>query len=439
MKKLKLLVLLTMISGGIFAQGINFEQNLSWLQIKEKSKAENKFIFMDCNATWCGPCRFMADSVFTQQKVGDFMNEKFISVKVQLDTTKNDNAYTRQWYKDAAEISKANKVTNLPAYLFFAPDGKVVHKDVGAKGGKSFIAIANTAVDPSKQYYTLIERFHSGDLMPEEMPVLVKATKDLGDKDTSLEIAKKYMHVYLDKLSEQDLLTKSNLEFIDENMEVLHSNDRVFSVYEKQFEKVDAILEYKGYSKSRIDYIITKEEITPSIKIAKSNNSTPDWKSITKVIKKKYKSIYVGRNIAAAKVSWYRQKKDWKNYTKYLVEQMEYAGVNDLQSGTSSLMMLNGNAWQIFKYSNNKKELEKALLWMKLALPMDPRCTACMDTKANLLYKLGRKQEAIVLEEKAYEVEGPEGKLFKETAEKMKRNEQTWLNKEELNKTKQYL
>ncbi|MBO9572315.1 MAG: hypothetical protein J7497_08925, partial [Chitinophagaceae bacterium] len=33
--------------------GINFEVRLTWQQIKDKAKAENKFIFVDCYATWC--------------------------------------------------------------------------------------------------------------------------------------------------------------------------------------------------------------------------------------------------------------------------------------------------------------------------------------------------------------------------------------------------
>ncbi len=36
---------------------IHFENGLSWEQIKEKAKAEHKYIFVDCYATWCGPCK----------------------------------------------------------------------------------------------------------------------------------------------------------------------------------------------------------------------------------------------------------------------------------------------------------------------------------------------------------------------------------------------
>ena len=70
--------------------GIQFESDLSWQEVQAKAKAENKFIFMDCYATWCGPCKFMTDSIFTQKDVGRFMNEHFISVAVQVDQTSKD-------------------------------------------------------------------------------------------------------------------------------------------------------------------------------------------------------------------------------------------------------------------------------------------------------------------------------------------------------------
>ncbi len=67
------------------AQGIKFEENLSWQQLLDKAKVTNKYIFVDCYATWCGPCKMMDKDVYTSGKVGYLFNEHFISVKVQMD------------------------------------------------------------------------------------------------------------------------------------------------------------------------------------------------------------------------------------------------------------------------------------------------------------------------------------------------------------------
>ncbi len=69
-------------------EGIAFEEGLSWQQVKEKALAANKHIFLDIFATWCGPCKQMDKQVYPNDTVGRFMNARFISVKVQMDSTK---------------------------------------------------------------------------------------------------------------------------------------------------------------------------------------------------------------------------------------------------------------------------------------------------------------------------------------------------------------
>src|SRR5215831_9330297 len=66
-------------SNSIPEKGVHFEDNLSWSAIQAKARAENKFIFVDCYTSWCGPCKYMAKNIFPQQEAGDFFNDKFIS------------------------------------------------------------------------------------------------------------------------------------------------------------------------------------------------------------------------------------------------------------------------------------------------------------------------------------------------------------------------
>lgn len=85
--------------------GIKFEKGLSWAQLKEKAKKENKYIFLDCFTTWCAPCKVMEQEVFTRKNVGDFFNASFINVKAQFDSTKNDNEEVRSWYPDVKDFT----------------------------------------------------------------------------------------------------------------------------------------------------------------------------------------------------------------------------------------------------------------------------------------------------------------------------------------------
>src|ERR1043166_8170090 len=139
MKKLTLLLSLFPLFALAQQNGIHFEHGVSWAEIQSKAKAENKFIFMDCFTTWCGPCHYMSENVFPLDEVGNFMNEKFISVAAQLDTTTADNDEVKSSYKDAHDIAEKNKVRAYPTYLFFDPNGVVVHRSVGAGPADEFL------------------------------------------------------------------------------------------------------------------------------------------------------------------------------------------------------------------------------------------------------------------------------------------------------------
>lgn len=91
--------------------------------------------------------------------------------------------------------------------------------------------------------------------------------------------------------------------------------------------------------------------------------------------------------------------------------------------------LLNEHAWSIFQFSNDRTELKTALQWSAKSLQDQETNTryAFLDTYANLLYKLGRKKEAIKYAAQALslapDVERPG---YQSTLAKMKLGERTW-------------
>lgn len=408
-------------------KGVHFEQGLTWDQVKAKAKAEKKDIFMDCYATWCGPCKIMDATVYPKDSVGIYLNKKFISVKVQMDTSKNDNGETKSWYADAKEIREEYAITAMPSFLFFNSAGKPMDKEVGAKDEKKFIAMVKDVFTPSNQYYTLFTSYQNSSLDYNMMPKLAKMADKIGEKDKSLQIAKDYMHQVLDKLPDSQFRKKENLGFISSFDKMVTTKDRIFELYYHHMAEMDSIMS-DGYSKTFVNQIISNEEIVPAIEAAKNTKSEPNWKNMERTIKNKYGSSYADQNILTYKVFWYKFNKEWGNYTKYLSLSMN----NNLNmykeiGGLGALMGLNNNAFEVFKYSNNKKELSSALVWIELAIPMVEGYlkAGVLDTKANILYKLGRKEEAFATEQEAQALD-PKSNKYKEVNEKMRLNLPTW-------------
>jgi thioredoxin-related protein len=187
-----LMVLAIMIWSVVaFGQGIKFEKDLSWQQLKSKAKAENKYIFLDVMATWCGPCRVMEREVYTDGYVGAFFNTQFLSAKVQTDQTSVDEERVKKWYAAANEISQAYAIKALPSMVFLTPDGTLAHQVSGFQDADKLIAEAKKALDPSSQYGALLAKFFKGKrdtgfvnklvIMTEGMGRMIMAEKLKGD------------------------------------------------------------------------------------------------------------------------------------------------------------------------------------------------------------------------------------------------------------------
>lgn len=61
--------------------GIQFFEG-SWEEALQKAKDEDKAIFLDVFASWCGPCKLLKNETFPDAKTGKYFNENFINVSL---------------------------------------------------------------------------------------------------------------------------------------------------------------------------------------------------------------------------------------------------------------------------------------------------------------------------------------------------------------------
>jgi dienelactone hydrolase len=98
----------------------------------------------------------------------------------------------------------------------------------------------------------------------------------------------------------------------------------------------------------------------------------------------------------------YTQNNDWLNYSRHRDEEIKKL-YSTPEKVDTEWPVINNDAWNLFLNSDQHEVLEKALQWTELVLKyIDinkvPVAATVVDTKANILFKLGKDSEAIALE-----------------------------------------
>lgn len=126
MKRL-LITLSLILSVAVASAQVEFESS-TYSALLLKAKTENKLIFMDCYAEWCGPCKYMDANVFTDKSVGEFMNKNFLNAKFNMEEG------------DGLSVARKYKVTSYPTFLIINSGGDEVVRLVGSSSPSEFIS-----------------------------------------------------------------------------------------------------------------------------------------------------------------------------------------------------------------------------------------------------------------------------------------------------------
>lgn len=114
--------------------GVHFVQANLLSEVLDQAAAENKMVFVDFYTTWCLPCKLMDEDVFSDREIGNFMNDHFISYKVDAERGNGPN------------LQQLFGVYAYPTLLFMDSNGKVVERKEGAAYHTELKAMASRAL-----------------------------------------------------------------------------------------------------------------------------------------------------------------------------------------------------------------------------------------------------------------------------------------------------
>lgn len=98
-------------------KGIEFFKG-TWSEALLKATQENKYIFVDVYATWCGPCKQLKKT-FKDEEVGNYYNKNFVNVSIDGETP------------EGRKFLYQYKIDSYPTLLIVDSNGKVKTKSIG--------------------------------------------------------------------------------------------------------------------------------------------------------------------------------------------------------------------------------------------------------------------------------------------------------------------
>ncbi len=115
-------------------EGIQFFTG-TWQQALDLAKKENKMIFLDAYASWCGPCKKMKRTTFTDKNVADYYNKNFINVAMDMEKG------------EGPMLAERFSVEAYPTLVFIKPDGKVFGKTMGFHNANEFLQLGQKVIN----------------------------------------------------------------------------------------------------------------------------------------------------------------------------------------------------------------------------------------------------------------------------------------------------
>lgn len=344
-----LLVFATLLSFSIFSQeGIQFE-NTSMEMALEKAKIQNKLIFVDAYTTWCGPCKWMNNKVFSDPQVAAYYNANFINLKIDMEKG------------EGPKFGQKYQVKAYPTLLFIDSDGIKVHLGLGARGVDEFLVLGQRANDPTTQLLQLEKKYSEGDRSPAFLKSYVTTLDDGGlDKGQAVN----------DYLETQDnWKSNENLEFIYK-----HSGYEVSNyLFKYMMEQRPAFEKALGESK-----VIKKMDQAVAMSLPPDADAAQLRAAYQKYFPESWEPKYMVallRNITSGSI---------------LASNEETARITNQYIADypqKSWSLLNGVAWHIFEATEDTKLLTEASKWAVKSVELESNAYN-NDTAAWIFFKL---------------------------------------------------
>lgn len=317
----------------LFAQESIQFQDIPFKDLIAKAKKENKIVFLDAYASWCGPCKLMEKNVFTKKSVGDYYNANFVNARFDMEKG------------EGREIATKYGVRSYPTYLFLNGDGELISQNLGYMEESVFLAMAQDINSPNNKKGSLKDRFANGEKDPEFLINVMKL-----NSSSDFDFAKKASERYFENKKKTEELSKDDIGFLLFFLKSVEDpNYKIFTS-----KKADIIKYLPEETYKEFDHqLILSKIVAQSIDDKNKKINEDYFLKTAEPLVGKYDALV---KLNQTKLSYYEQNDNFPEYEKAALEYYK-------NSDSFEPNQLLKAAWIFSEHIKNTSSLKKAVEW----------------------------------------------------------------------------
>jgi thiol-disulfide isomerase/thioredoxin len=312
-------------------------------------------VLVDAYTDWCGWCKLMDREVFSREDVGKLMNERFVSVKLEMEKEEIGQKLARKF-----------SVSAFPSYLIFTSDGVLHAQLIGYREAEEWLDVLHETLNEETPPRPAISVGLTDRTYPEFYSAVFGLPEKPDDWGAVQNAAAEYF-LTLDPLDEVGFMVASRFTSA--------VNDSVGNAI---IDRADDLRE--GFGEDLANGFLGDLFYYQAQKASEAEDE-----EAVKRLMERHKEVLPDERLARRQllIQYYES---LKLYDKMTAEINQI--VNELSPGA-----INSVAWDLYLNCDEPRSLHRAVEWMHWAIEREENYEY-IDTYAALLYKTDQLEKA---------------------------------------------
>lgn len=179
-----------MIAGLMLLLGNSLQAQVAFIEVEtgeemdaaiKKADDAMLMLFVDVYASWCGPCKMMDRDVYTDPRVADYMNARFVSVRMDGESDFGRNYASR------------HNLKGYPSMFVFSDKGDMISTIVGYRNAENLVDELELVAGNYKAVKRYRAEYDQGIISGEDFADYVRRTREMGNEELADILAADYM------------------------------------------------------------------------------------------------------------------------------------------------------------------------------------------------------------------------------------------------------